>query len=219
MDIVIGNPFASEKVETVSLRYALLALLTAEPLTGYDAAKRFNASVGHVWHAPDSQIYPELRRMEDEGLVASTAVRWGPNSTKKLYAITDDGVGALREWMDAPLEYAPERDAPHMRAAYFEWADPAAAREHLLRHIAFHRSQVEQWIETRQAVLDATNPTLAKRLQKYPEREHQRIVAFKAYAYDGLISRANAEIDWAQSGLELIERLAHSEDDESATVG
>ena len=53
----------------MSLRYALLALLTSEPMTGYDISRRFQSSVGHVWHAHDSQIYPELRKMEAEGLV------------------------------------------------------------------------------------------------------------------------------------------------------
>ena len=37
-------------------------------MTGYDLSKAFQASVSHVWHAPDSQIYPELRRMAAVGL-------------------------------------------------------------------------------------------------------------------------------------------------------
>jgi PadR family transcriptional regulator AphA len=53
----------------MSLRYALLALLRVGPLSGYDLQKQFSLSVGHVWHAPDSQIYPELRKMEAAGLV------------------------------------------------------------------------------------------------------------------------------------------------------
>ena len=53
----------------MSLRYALLALLRVGPLSGYDLQKQFSLSVGHVWHAPDSQIYPELRKMETEGLI------------------------------------------------------------------------------------------------------------------------------------------------------
>ena len=53
----------------MSLRYALLALLRVGPQSGYDLQKQFSLSVGHVWHAPDSQIYPELRKMESEGLV------------------------------------------------------------------------------------------------------------------------------------------------------
>ena len=42
----------------MSLRYALLAILRVGPLSGYDLQKQFTQSVGHVWHAPDSQIYP-----------------------------------------------------------------------------------------------------------------------------------------------------------------
>ncbi len=61
----------------MSLRYALIALLTAQPMTGYEVSKRFGASVGHVWHAPDSQIYPELRKLEKEGLLVGEDVPWG----------------------------------------------------------------------------------------------------------------------------------------------
>lgn len=191
----------------MSLRYALLALLTAEPLTGYDAAKRFDGSVGNVWHAPDSQIYPELRRMEQDGLVTSESVRWGPNSTKKRYAITDDGVREFRAWMGTPLDYTAERDTPHMQAAYFEWTSPSRAREHLTRHMDFHRAQAQRWTVVRQAILDATSPTVATRLAKFPADEHRRILAYKAFAYDGLIARADAEIEWARKGLELIDEL------------
>ncbi|MDJ0399117.1 PadR family transcriptional regulator [Rhodococcus rhodochrous] len=192
----------------MSLRYALLALLTAEPLTGYDAAKRFGGSVGHVWHAPDSQIYPELRRMEREGLVEGEQVRWGPNSTKTRYSITDEGIRAFREWMSTPLDYAPVRDAAHMRAAYFEWADPDSARECLQRHIDHYTEQITQWTTVRDAILDLSNATIARRVQKYSAEDHERIIAFKAFAYDGLIGRGEAEIAWARQGLELLDKLS-----------
>lgn len=192
----------------MSLRYALLALLTAEPLTGYDAAKRFGGSVGHVWHAPDSQIYPELRRMEREGFVEGEQVRWGPNSTKTRYSITEEGIRAFREWMSTPLDYAPVRDAAHMRAAYFEWADPDSARECLQRHIDHYTEQITQWTTVRDAILDLSNATIARRVQKYPAEDHERIIAFKAFAYDGLIGRGEAEIAWARQGLELLDKLS-----------
>lgn len=72
----------------MTLRSALLALLSSGPLTGYDLVKQFSSSVGHVWHAPDSQIYPELRRMHAEGLLSSRPVPWGGTrgATKTEYA-------------------------------------------------------------------------------------------------------------------------------------
>ncbi len=192
----------------MSLRHALLAMLTAEPITGYDAAKRFEASVGHVWHAPDSQIYPELRRMEKDGLVVGEQVRWGPRSTKTQYSITDEGVAALREWMNSSLDYQPVRDPVHMQAAYYEWADPDRARDHLRRHIAHYREQVDRWTAMRESIVDATHPSIAKRLEKFPAEDHERIIAYKAFAYEGLIDRGLSEIAWAEKGLDLIDKLS-----------
>ncbi len=83
----------------MSLRYALLALLTAQPMTGRGLAKTFHSSVGHVWHAPDSQIYPELKRMELDGLIQGEDIARSSravNATKRLYGITDAGVAAFR---------------------------------------------------------------------------------------------------------------------------
>jgi DNA-binding PadR family transcriptional regulator len=80
----------------MSLRHALLALLIVEPMTGYDLSKAFQASVSHVWHAPDSQICPELRRMEAAGWLVGTEVPWGSRGKKREYHVTADGIDALR---------------------------------------------------------------------------------------------------------------------------
>jgi PadR family transcriptional regulator, regulatory protein AphA len=194
----------------MSLRFALLALLTAQPMTGYDLAKAFHSSVGHVWHAPDSQIYPELRRMEHDGLVAGTVVPWGPRGTKTEYAITDAGVSAFREWMGTPLEYARDRDPAHLRAAYLEWTDDAGARAQLEAHRAHFREQRAQWDGQLRAIRDRSHPIVARRLAIFPESEWQRIVAFKAFAYEGLVARADLEIAWAERGLALLDELAAS---------
>ena len=185
----------------MSLRYALLALLTAQPMTGYDLAKAFHSSVGHVWHAPDSQIYPELRRMEAKGLVAGVVIPWGPKGTKTEYAITREGEAAFREWMATPLEYARDRDPAHLRAAYFEWTDTAHARTHLEAHRDHFEDLRVQWDGQLRSIRDRTHPVVARRLAIFPESEWERIVAFKAFAYEGLVARAEQEIAWAERGL------------------
>jgi len=196
----------------MSLRYALLALLTAQPMTGYDLTKAFHSSVGHVWHAPDSQIYPELRRMAAEGLVAGTPVPWGQKGTKTRYAITEQGVTAFREWMATPLEYAPERDRAHLRAAYFEWAQPEAIRAQLQAHIEHYREQRTRWAGQLEAIRDRSHPIVVRRLETYPESQWERIISYKEFAYEGLVARADHEIRWAQRGLRLAEKLEGAED-------
>ena len=44
----------------MSLRHGLLNLLAGEPMSGYDLARLFEASMANVWPAQHSQIYPEL---------------------------------------------------------------------------------------------------------------------------------------------------------------
>ena len=192
----------------MSLRYALLALLTAQPMTGYDLAKAFHVSVGHVWHAPDSQIYPELKRMTADGLVEAEPVAWGPNSTKTQYAITDDGVAALSAWMAQPVDYPSERDPARLRAAYFEWADPDAARARLREHLAHFAERRAQWQGQLDAIRDRTHQILARRLQTDTRHDPEAVVAFKVFTYEGFIERADLEIAWAQRGLELLDRFA-----------
>jgi DNA-binding PadR family transcriptional regulator len=202
----------------MSLRYALLALLTAQPMTGYDLAKAFHGSVGHVWHAPDSQIYPEMRRMEKENLVTGTPVTWGTKGIKTEYGITPAGEAALRDWIDVPLEYALERNPAHLRAAYFEWAEPESARAQLRAHVTHYEEQRAMWQAQLESIRDHSHPILAKRLEGSPAAEWDRITAYKLFAYEGLVARADQEIAWATRGLRLVDQLEGRVSDRSTPV-
>lgn len=191
----------------MSLRYALLALLNVEPMTGYDLFKEFETSVGHVWHAPDSQIYPELRRMEAEGLLEGEEIPWGPRGKKRQYHVTEAGLLAFRNWMNTTLEYARIREPAHLKAAYLEWAEPEAAREQMRAHIKHHSGLLEQWSEKVREIDEGTSPMLARRLAHTPEADREKTIAYKRFTYEGLIDQAEAEVAWATRGLKLIDTL------------
>ena len=185
----------------MSLRYALLALLRVGPLSGYDLQKQFAQSVGHVWHAPDSQIYPELRKMEAARLIEGEEQTRGERGTRRLYHVTDAGDRAFLEWMQSPLDYQRVRDPAHLRAAYLESATPEAARAFLRAHIAQWESELEQWEGELTHIERLSNPMLVRRLAVTPEDERDRTIAYKRFAYEGLVERARGEIEWAQRGL------------------
>lgn len=195
----------------MSLRIALLALLSVDAMTGYDLHKRFDSSVGHVWYAPDSQIYPELRKMEADGVVTAREVPWGTKGTKREYHITDAGRDALRAWMNTTLPYARFRDAMHLKSAYFEWAEPDAARSQLRAHIAHYESERAQWQDQIDQIDSGTSPMLNRRLAVTTDADKPRTIAFKRYAYEGLVQRAEQEIAWARDGLRLIDDLHQGE--------
>lgn len=193
----------------MSLRAALLLLLASEPMTGYDAARQFGTSVGHLWRAPDSQIYPELRQMESEGLVVGSDVPWGGRgATKRQYAITDAGVAHLDRWAGEPMRYRRERDPARLRAGYFEWSSRAAAQEHLQAHRAHYIGEQEIALAAIAAIRERDHQILSARLDHYDPAEHERIAGWKVFAHEGRVARAAAEIAWAERGLELLATTA-----------
>ena len=93
----------------MSLRHAVLGLLSLQPSTGYELTQRFDRSLSNAWHASHSQIYPELSKLEAEGLVEVVAE--GARRSK-TWAATDAGRDELRRWMtdDRAQPRAAQRD-------------------------------------------------------------------------------------------------------------
>ena len=191
----------------MSLRHALLALLSAHPMTGYDVAKRFDGSVGFMWQAPHSQIYPELRRMEDAGLVKAEEVPRGNRARKREYSLTEDGLAELQRWIAEPPSYAPERDVARLRTAYLEFGDADDARRFFRAHIEHHEHWLSMWESMQRSIESHDHEVIAERLRRRPPEEHERLVAWKVFAYDALNARARVEIEWGRAGLALADRL------------
>ncbi|MFI7531895.1 PadR family transcriptional regulator [Streptosporangium sp. NPDC049376] len=80
----------------MSLRHALLGLLSQGPASGYDLLKTFDISLANVWPATQSQVYAELGRLASTGLVEVTSE--GPRGRKE-YAVTEAGRAELRRWL------------------------------------------------------------------------------------------------------------------------
>ncbi len=192
----------------MSLRYALLAILRVGPQSGYDLQKQFSLSVGHVWHAPDSQIYPELRKMAAEGLVESEDQARGERGMRRLYHVTPAGEQAFLDWMNGPLDYQRFRDPAHLRAAYLESAEPDAARAFLRGHIAHWEGELAQFRGELSHVENLDNPMLMRRLEVTSDLDRERTIEYKRFTYEGLSERARGEIAWARRGLALVDRLS-----------
>jgi DNA-binding PadR family transcriptional regulator len=191
----------------VSLRHALLAILTAKPMTGYDLVKYFDGTVAYVWSAPHSQIYPELRRMERDGLLDVEVVPRGERAEKRVYVINDAGCAELQGWSTQLAAYQPERDVYRLRAAHFEFSTYEAARRQLREHLNHYTKALHDWQQMISDVEARRVPLMQQRLLQRPEPEHEPIVAFKRFAFRGEVAKAETEIAWAKEGLALLDDL------------
>jgi DNA-binding PadR family transcriptional regulator len=191
----------------VSLRHALLAILDARPMTGYELAKQFDVSAAYVWHARHPQIYTELRRLEAEGLVESEEAPRGEGATKRPYFLTDAGCDELLRWLTEIQEPARERDEALLKATYFEYGSFDLARRHLRAHRDHHRRREAHWARHVDDLERRDTALLRARLAHAPRHAHDAIVAYKVHVYRGLTERARHEVRWAEEGLALVDRL------------
>ena len=105
-----------------TLKYAILGLLMQSSVTGYDISKAFGDGLGSFWSAKHSQIYPELKRLTEEGLIRYRTVIQGEKLEKKLYEITDAGREDFLQWLiqDPPLDPTP-KDVFKLRSYFSQW--------------------------------------------------------------------------------------------------
>lgn len=75
----------------MALKHAVLASLLDGRASGYELAKRMDISVANFWHALPTQIYAELRRLEEERLVAGEDVEQERRPNKRVFRVTDAG--------------------------------------------------------------------------------------------------------------------------------
>lgn len=103
----------------MSLRYGLIDLLAGEPMSGYDLSQFFAASMGNVWPAQHSQIYPELAKLVADGLITQTGE--GPRG-RKVYQATPEGIEAMRAWLRTEPDYSVRCEA--LLRIFCLWALP-----------------------------------------------------------------------------------------------
>ncbi len=93
----------------MSVRHALLALLTEGPKYGLQLRQEFEARTGEVWPLNVGQVYTTLQRLERDGLVESDdAIDDGP---QKAFRVTPAGEHELARWLRTPPDLSsPPRD-------------------------------------------------------------------------------------------------------------
>jgi DNA-binding PadR family transcriptional regulator len=133
------------------------------PITAYEIARPFAESPSAYWSGSAGAIYPLVKRLERQKLIAGETAKW--NSRKKrLFRLTAAGLSALREWLAPPFpesagaaSFDPIRtrlvflDAlpPHERARFVDDAE-RVVREQL--RVLEERHRIE---EAEEKTLDA----------------------------------------------------------------
>ena len=83
----------------MALAHAIMTALIDDDLSGYELAKAFDVSLGFFWRASHQQIYQELRKLSEAGLLNKREVNQSGKPNKIVYGLTGAGRDALAEWV------------------------------------------------------------------------------------------------------------------------
>jgi DNA-binding PadR family transcriptional regulator len=148
-----------------TLRYIILGLLGARPMTGYDIKLAFDRALATYWNAGNSQIYTTLKHLNSARLVEAEIVVQKTRPNRKVYRLTAAGQAELDRWLqeDVPDRFTKDE---FLTKIFFcgETSDEIA-----LKHLREHRTSLLKQIEHLEWARDqyATRPTRRPRLLEY----------------------------------------------------
>jgi PadR family transcriptional regulator AphA len=106
----------------------ILGMLAARPRSGYEIKQLVDNSARFFWAASYGQIYPELKRLEKEGLISGSDSAQGARQ-RTVYKLTAAGKRAAREWIDTPPQVFELRDEGLLELFFAGSIDPSRAPE------------------------------------------------------------------------------------------
>ena len=125
----------------------VLGLLSHRPRSGYDIKTIVDRSTRFFWAASYGQIYPELRRLEEEALIKGEDAPNGARS-RRVYRITAAGRKALEEWLLGSTVTIELRDESLLRLFFAD----ALPREQALLLLEGRKKGHEEYLEVLRAI-------------------------------------------------------------------
>jgi PadR family transcriptional regulator AphA len=110
----------------MSIKYAILGLLSWRPLTGYDIKKMFAGSTALYWSGNNNQIYTTLVDLHKKELVSREVELQPDRPSRKIYNLTEKGRAELKEWL------LTEPEPPQLKNSFLiqlAWADQLDSAE------------------------------------------------------------------------------------------
>ncbi|HZS77258.1 MAG TPA: PadR family transcriptional regulator [Ktedonobacteraceae bacterium] len=200
-----------ERPEAYPITYGILGLLAFwGPMSGYDIKRMFDHTLSAMWGAAHSQIYKELRRMQDLGWVDMRREEQESRPDRKVYSITEKGREALREWHAQPPEVFQIRDELLLKVLFGSFASPEDLAQNLRAAIANHEMRLQQYRQISHYLpIQGSLPAANKRPNPYAMESEED-------PYFGLITHFAIEFEktylrWLYEALEYVEAQGYNE--------
>ena len=172
----------------------LLGLLAIEPMWGYDLGLTIRQSVGHFWNESYGQIYPNLKKLANEGFVSCKTERQKGKPDRRIYSITDKGRERLTKWLAVP----PQPEIPRNELLLKLFFGGRASTQILIGY-------VERMAKERLTLLDLLERAEREEIDKnqhYPDAPY-----WKMAAHFGQMEM-KAHLRWTEETLAQLKKIA-----------
>lgn len=144
----------------MALSEAILVCLTERPMSGYDLAKNFDASIGFFWRASHQQIYRELGKLRERGLVESQEITQSGKPNRIVHTITETGRQSLLQWSTKPARQPSIKDELLVKFYALDGVDISAFIEQLTMRMEQHQTKLVKYHRIKERHFDGKNLSL-----------------------------------------------------------
>lgn len=185
----------------MSLRDAVLAALLEGESSGYDLAKDFDASVANFWMATPQQLYRELERLAEQGLIQARIVEQERRPNKRMFSLTEAGYEEIRQFTARPPKLSAIRDDLLIKVSAFDVGDAAAVRDLIAERRDRAKAKVQRYERLRGRILDGRSEeeflATAPRVGPY-------LTLMRGISYE------EENVRWAVRALAIVEQRARA---------
>jgi DNA-binding PadR family transcriptional regulator len=140
-------------MEGNAVTWAVLGLLSRRPMSGYDVKQAVDRTIRHFWAASYGQIYPELKNLDEAGLVKGSDASNGARP-RTVYKLTAKGKSAANEWIERVPETYELRDEG-LLALFFAGAIKPERAAEIARERAAQAAETAAQLRTVEEQIDA----------------------------------------------------------------
>ncbi len=133
--------------------YALLVILSIEPMSCYDIRSYVQQSIGFFWQESYGQIYPALRQLTASKLVAKRKAQTSRGPARYVYSITKAGRRKFANWLAAEPEPEKVRNELLLKLYFGTMGNPTDHIRHLESLLASQNDRLKQFAQIEKHVL------------------------------------------------------------------
>ena len=184
-------------LSVVSLRDAVLAALLEGEASGYDLAKGFDASVANFWMATPQQLYRELDRLAEHGLIQARVVHQERRPNKRMFSLTEAGRDAIRQFTAKAPKPSVIRDELAVKVLAADAGDARAVRDFMVERLQWAEAKLQRYERMRARMLDGRSE---EEYLAQTERVGPYLTLLRGISFE------EENIRWAERAQTIIER-------------